>query len=166
MCVCWLPSNYIMIISTSIELGNVAKRCARCVLVQLFRPFFATGDFEHDKDQVTRPNWIRRDRCVTSCDNCTVMWQVVTSEWSFEETHTNAPRRPPTQEWRWFVFLTRDSIIQQPPSPVIATLSLISCPLASGYKLRQTRGNASKDYDYDNIYVLPKKLMFLVPMTT
>ena len=38
--------------------------------------------------------------------------------------------------------------------------------LPSGYKLRQTRGNASKDYDYDNIYVLPKKLMFLVAMTT
>ena len=81
--------------STSIELGNVAKRCARCVLVQLFRPFFATSDFEPNKDQVTRPNWIRRDRCVTSCDNCAAMWQVVTSEWSFEETHTNAPRRPP-----------------------------------------------------------------------
>ena len=164
MCVCWLPSNYIMIISTSIELGNVAKRCARCVLAQLFSPFFATSDFQPDKDQVTRPNWIRRYRCVTSCDNCAAMWQVVTSEWSFEETHTNAPRRLVTQEWRWFVW--SDQRLYYTTTTVSGHCKPFINHLPSGYKLRQTHGNASKDYDYDNIYVLPKKLMFLVPMTT
>ena len=62
---------------------------------------------------------------------------------------------PLTQEWRWFVW--SDQRLYYTTTTVSGQCNPFINQLPSGYKLRQTHSNASKDYDYDNIYVLPIK---------